>query len=172
MEGSTAIKHVPVSLYWLRQEVFIHSFIFSFCMITLAQVHCASDVFIVYKLNASHSLAHISVDLGIIQHYQYTNLLRSSPAVDIPQQHQYPPKSHHIQYPTYYWYKSPLCLHFLFYLLPVATDHLYIELYRKTMIHKDETHWQCSCCEHTFTAHTSISRVEAVMGQDWPTRAF
>ena len=64
-----------------------------------------------------------------------SNLQQDSPVVDIPQWHQYFPRSQDIQYPTHCSYRSPLCLHSQCYLLPVVADQFYRELFTQTKKH-------------------------------------
>ena len=106
----------------------------------------------------------------------YANLESvGNPAVDTPQMHQYFPRSHHTQYPTYCSCRSLLGLHLQHYLLPVVFDRLHMELHVKNLIVK--IMWlpsvpNHSFAKHTFTTHTSISWVEAVVWQNGSARAF
>ena len=64
----------------------------------------------------------------LIKHAIATDFEWSIPALDTPQQRQHFPRSHHTQCPTHCSCRSPLFLHLLCYLLPVAADQLYKEL--------------------------------------------
>ena len=81
--------------------------------------------------------------------------------------------NHHTQFPTCSC-KSLLCPHLEYSLLLVAADQLCKEL---NIEYTDIIIYVISISvilymDYTFTAHTSISRVETVVREDWPARTL
>ena len=122
----------------------------------------------------AYRIVHISLMLkcsGLLKS-QTADLLWNSLVLDTQQQHHCYPRSQYRLCPTDYSCRSPLCLRLECYLLPVA-DQLYMELCEKEFNYKL---WKILAvlpvAQHTFTSHASVSRVEAVVWQDWSTRAL
>ena len=71
--------------------------------------------------------------------FVFSNLEWSIPALDTPQWHQQFPRSHHTQCPTHGSCRSLLCLHLECFLLPVAAEQLYMGLYNRTEMYRNQT---------------------------------
>ena len=96
-------------------------------------------------------------------------------AVGTPLWHQYYSRSHHTQCPTHCSYRSPLSLHLERYFLQVGADRLCKVLFLKDAYIRSLQYIAAMLIypeQHTFTPHTSISRVKTIMCQDWIARAL